>query len=58
MPEQRHTRQRTVSEASYDSRGSVGSNYSYISERFRAARRLKKAPSSVGISIDSDEDLR
>ena len=59
MPGQRRTRHRTASEASYDSRGSVGSlgsTYSYVSERFDAARKLKKAPSSVGISIDSDEE--
>lgn len=55
-------RQRTRSEFSYDSRASArsyGSVYSYESERLDPAVRLRKAPSSIGISIDSDgEDRR
>lgn len=56
---QRRHKHRTASEASYDSRMSArsfGSTFSYESERFGRARKLRKAPSSIGISIDSDEE--
>lgn len=54
-------RQRAYSEFSYDSRlsaRSYSSVYSYESERLTGAVRLRKAPSSIGISIDSDNEDR